>query len=56
MIDSKAPEVRTAMQEISTKLDLIFGSAIKEYCDQTGAEADVNAIPTYRTMNRMITG
>ena len=56
IIDSKAPEVRTAMQELSAKLDVIFGAAIKEYCEQTGAEADVNAIPTYKAMNKMITG
>ena len=31
-------------------------AAIKDYCEQTGAEADVNAIPTYKTMNKMITG
>lgn len=56
IIDAKAPEVRGAMQELSGKLDRIFGAAIKEYCEQTGAEADVNAIPTYKTMNKMITG
>ena len=56
IIDAKALEVRVAMQELSAKLDVIFGAAIKEYCEQTGAEADVNAIPTYKTMNKMITG
>ena len=56
IIDNKAPEVRTAMQELSAKLDVIFGAAIKEYCEKTGAEANVNAIPTYKTMNKMITG
>ena len=56
IIDDKAPEVRAAMQELSAKLDMIFGAAIKEYCEETGAEADVNAIPSYKTMNKMITG
>ena len=56
IIDAKATEVKAAMQDLSAKLDVIFGSAIKEYCEQTGAEADVNAIPTYKTMNKMITG
>lgn len=56
IIDAKAPEVRTAMQELSAKLDVIFGTAIKEYCEAEGVEADVNAIPTYKTMNKMITG
>ena len=55
IIDNKAPEVRTAMQELSAKLDVIFGAAIREYCEETGAEANVNAIPTYKTMNKMIT-
>lgn len=56
IIDNKAPEVRAAMQELSAKLDVIFGAAIKEYCEETGSEANVNAIPTYKTMNKMITG
>ena len=56
IIDDKAPEVRAAMQELSAKLDMIFGAAIKEYCEETGAEADVNAIPSYKTKNKMITG
>lgn len=56
IINSKDPEVKAAMQELSAKLDVIFGAAIKEYCEQTGAEADVDAIPTYKTMNKMITG
>ena len=56
IIDDKAPEVRAAMQELSAKLDMIFGAAIKENCEETGAEADVNAIPSYKTMNKMITG
>ena len=43
------------MQELSAKLDVIFGAAIREYCEETGAEANVNAIPTYKTMNKMIT-
>ena len=55
IIDSKTPEVRAAMQELSAKLDVIFGAAIREYCEETGAEANVNAIPTYKTMNKMIT-
>ncbi len=56
IIDAKEPEVRAAMQELSAKLDLIFGAAIKEYCATEGVESDVNAIPTYKTMNKMITG
>lgn len=56
IIDSKAPEDRAAMNDLSAKLDLIFGSAIREYCEAEGVESDVNAIPTYKTMNKIITG
>lgn len=56
IIDSKEADIRAAMNDLSAKLDVIFGGAIKEYCAQTGAVADVNAIPTYKTMNKMITG
>ena len=56
IIDAKEPDVKAALQELSAKLDGIFGAAIKAYCEQTGAEVDLDAIPTYKTMNRMITG
>ena len=56
ILDTKEAEVKAAMIDLSSKLDVIFGAAIKEYCEQTGAEADVNAIQTYKTMNKMITG
>ena len=56
ILDAKEAEVKAAMIDLSSKLDVIFGAAIKEYCEQTGAEADVNAIQTYKTMNKMITG
>jgi hypothetical protein len=56
IVDAKAPEVRAAMQELSVKLDEIFNGAIKEYCEAEGVEADIAAIPTYKTMNKIITG
>lgn len=56
ILDTKEADVKAAMNDLSAKLDVIFGAAIKEYCEQTGTEADVNAIPTYKTMNKMITG
>lgn len=55
ILDTKDADVKAAMNDLSAKLDVIFGAAIKEYCEQTGTEADVNAIPTYKTMNKMIT-
>lgn len=33
-----------------------FGGAIKEYCEAEGVEADIAAIPSYKTMNKIITG
>ena len=56
IVDAKAPEVRAAMQDLSVKLDAIFNGAIKEYCEAEGVEADIAAIPTYKTMNKIITG
>jgi hypothetical protein len=56
VLETKVPDLKAAMNDLSAKLDVIFGAAIKDYCEQTGAEADVNAIPTYKTMNKMITG
>ena len=56
IIDTKEPDIKAAMQELSVKLDKIIGTAIKAYCEQTGAEADTEAIPTYKMMNKIITG
>lgn len=56
ILDSKEADVKAAMNDLSAKLDVIFGAAIREYCEQNGVEAEVNAIPTYKAMNRMITG
>ena len=55
ILDSKAPVMKAAMNDLSAKLDEIFREVIKEYCAQTGAEADLNAIPTYKNMNKIIT-
>ena len=56
IMDTKAPEIRTALKELSANLDVIINGAIKEYVAETGAEVDMNAIPSYKTMNRIITG
>ena len=53
---TKVPDVKAAMNDLSAKLDVIFGGAIKEYCEAEGVEADVKDIPTYKTMNKLITG
>ena len=56
VLETKVPDLKAAMNELSAKLDVIFGAAIREYCAAEGVEADVNAIPAYKTMNKMITG
>ena len=44
------------MQELSIRLDEIFNGAIKEYCEAEGVEAEIADIPSYKTMNKIITG
>lgn len=56
ILDSKVPAIKAAMNELSVKLDGVFGSAIREYCEKEHVEADITAIQTYKTLNRMITG
>ena len=56
MIDKDAPEIKEAMNELSRRLDVIFNGTIKEYCDAEGCEAKIEDIPTYKTVNRLITG
>lgn len=56
IIGTKETAVKTAMQDLSERLDEIFNGAIKEYCEAEGVEADIAAIPSYKTMNKIITG
>ena len=56
MVDKDAPEVKEAMNELSRRLDVIFNDTIREYCDVEGCEANIEDIPTYKTVNRLITG
>ena len=56
IVDTKEAAVKAAMQDLSVKLDAIFNGAIKEYCEAEGVEADIAAIPSYKTMNKIITG
>ena len=55
-LDKKVPEIQEAMKELSVKLDRIINSAIAAYCEEIGAEMDINSLPTYKTMNKVITG
>lgn len=56
ILETKVPAVKEAMNELSAKLDTIFNSAIKEYCGAEGCEAKIEDIPTYKTLNKLITG
>ena len=56
ILDTKDDAVREAMRELSVKLDFIFNGAIKEYCDAEGCDAKIEDIPTYKTLNKLITG
>ena len=56
IMDTKTPEIKSALKELPSQLDIIINGAIKEYSAETGAEVDMNAIPSYKAMNRIITG
>ena len=56
ILETKIPAIKEAMNELSAKLDGIFNGAIKEYCDAESCEVKIEDIPTYKTLNRMITG
>ena len=56
IMETKAPEIKAALIELSAQLDVIINGAIKEYAAETGAEVDMSAIPSCKAMNRIITG
>ena len=56
IMDTKAPEIKAALKDLSAQLDVIINGAIKEYSTETGAEVDMSAIPSYKAMNKIITG
>ena len=55
VLESTAPDIKKAMDELSVKLDEIVGKAIKDYCASEHVEANIDDIPTYKTMNKLIT-
>ena len=55
-LDKKVPEIQAAMKEFAVGLDQIIGTAIAEYCKETGVEMDMNDVSSYKTMNKIITG
>lgn len=58
LIDKAEPEVKQAMEELSVRLDAIFGAKIRAYADERGIEvSDGEAFgKDYREMNRIICG
>ena len=56
IMETKAPEIKAALIELSAQLDVIINGAIKEYSSETGTEVDMSAIPSYKAMNKIITG
>ena len=56
IMETKASEIKAALIELSAQLDVIINGAIKEYSAETGAEVDMSAIPSYKAMNKIITG
>ena len=56
VLATKVSDVQAAMNDLSAKLDVIYGGAIKEYCEAEQVEANVDEIPSYKTVNRLITG
>ena len=56
IVDTKTPDLQKALEELSSQLDVIFGAAIREYCESENLEFDIGDIPTYKAVNRIITG
>ena len=55
VLEGTVPDVKKAMDDLSVKLDEIFGKAIMDYCASENVEANIDDIPTYKTMNKLIT-
>ena len=55
VMDAKTPEIKNALEELSSKLDAIIGSAIGEYCAAEQVESVIGDVPSYKTMNGIIT-
>ena len=55
-LESKVPDIQSALNDLSAKLDVIIGGAIKEYCESEQVEADLNSVSSYKAMNKLITG
>lgn len=56
VLDNATPAIEDALKEISMKFDVIFGGVIRQYAESEHVEAEIGDIPTYKTVNRLITG
>ena len=55
ILDTRTGDIKGALNDLSAKLDVIIGGAIREYGEKTGTEVDISNIPSYKTLNRIIT-
>ena len=56
ILETRTTDIKDALNDLSAKLDGIIGGAIREYGEKTGTEVDINNIPSYKTLNKIITG
>ena len=56
ILDTRTKDIKDALNDLSAQLDVIIGGAIREYGEKTGTEVDINDIPSYKALNRIITG
>ena len=56
VLETKVPDIKSALNDLSAQLDVIIGGAIKEYCKSEQVEADLNNVSSYKAMNKIITG
>ena len=56
VLDARTRDIKDALNGLSARLDVIIGGAIREYAEKTGTETDFNSIPSYKAMNKIITG
>ena len=56
ILDDRTKDIKDALNDLSARLDVIIGGAIREYGEKTGAEVDISSIPSYKALNKIITG
>ena len=56
ILDTRTGDIKDALNDLSARLDVIIGGAIREYGEKTGSEVEISRISSYKTMNKIITG